>query len=94
MISAFLENVTTALSYISGSQWHNLFKAGSPDDTLTLGLVFVMLIIDTFLYLLIALYFEAILPGEYGIPKPWYFLFTRNFWCNETTIKGRLIRCL
>ncbi|XP_045462662.1 phospholipid-transporting ATPase ABCA3-like isoform X2 [Harmonia axyridis] len=71
-----------------GSQWHNLFKAGSPDDTLTLGLVFVMLVIDTILYLLIALYFEAVIPGEYGLPKPWYFLFTKNFWCDETIIKG------
>ncbi|XP_044748783.1 phospholipid-transporting ATPase ABCA3 [Coccinella septempunctata] len=71
-----------------GSQWGNLFKAGSPDDTLTLGLVFVMLLFDTFLYLLIALYFEAVIPVEYGIPKPWYFLFTRSFWCDETTIKG------
>ncbi|KAL3284408.1 hypothetical protein HHI36_018568 [Cryptolaemus montrouzieri] len=68
-----------------GSQWRNLFKAGSPDDTLTLGLVFVMLMVDTLLYLLIALYVEAVLPGEFGVPKPWYFFLTKKFWCNEIT---------
>ncbi|KAK9882104.1 hypothetical protein WA026_018947 [Henosepilachna vigintioctopunctata] len=65
-----------------GSQWHNLFQAGSPDDTLNLGLVFIMLIFDTFIYLLIALYVEAVIPGEFGVPKPWYFMFTRQFWCD------------
>lgn len=43
----------------------------------------VMLAIDTLIYLLIALYVEAIFPGEYGTPRPWYFLFTYSFWCGN-----------
>uniref|UniRef100_A0A8C0LQW2 ATP-binding cassette sub-family A member 17-like n=1 Tax=Canis lupus dingo TaxID=286419 RepID=A0A8C0LQW2_CANLU len=35
--------------------------------------VLVMLVLDSVLYGLVAWYVEAVLPGEYGIPKPWYF---------------------
>lgn len=23
------------------------------------------------------------LPGQYGIPRPWYFPFTKTYWCGE-----------
>jgi ATP-binding cassette subfamily A (ABC1) protein 3 len=35
-----------------------------------------MLAIDSVLYLLLALYVEAVFPGEFGVPQPWYFPFT------------------
>lgn len=44
----------------------------------------MMLIVDTILYLLIALYVEAIFPGDYGIPQVWYFPFTRTYWCGNS----------
>lgn len=22
-------------------------------------------------------------PGQYGIPRPWYFPFTKSYWCGE-----------
>lgn len=40
----------------------------------------IMLTIDSIIYLLVALYVEAIFPGDYGVPKPWYFIFTPSFW--------------
>lgn len=65
-----------------GSQWHNLFKPVTVDDNFHLGYVFIMLLIDSFLYLMIALYVEKIFPGEYGVPEKWNFPFTTKFWCN------------
>ena len=35
-----------------------------------------MLILDAVLYMLIAVYIEGVWPGDYGLPKPWYFPFT------------------
>ncbi len=35
--------------------------------------VLVMLVIDSCLYCLIAFYVEAVFPGQYGVPQPWYF---------------------
>jgi len=37
-----------------------------------------MLCVDTVLYILLAVYVEAVMPGDYGIPKPWYFPLTVN----------------
>ena len=36
----------------------------------------MMLIIDSILYMLLAVYIEGVWPGDYGLPKPWYFPFT------------------
>ncbi|GJQ67966.1 hypothetical protein Trydic_g16721 [Trypoxylus dichotomus] len=71
-----------------GLTWSNIFSPVTPDDSLSLGLVMMMLLIDTFIYLIIALYVEAILPGDYGIPQVWYFPFTRTFWCGEPQYIG------
>ncbi|KAG4071964.1 hypothetical protein HA402_006125 [Bradysia odoriphaga] len=66
-----------------GLQWHNYWRPVSVDDDISVGLVTVMLLVCMVLYLLIALYFEKILPGEYGVPQPFYFPFTKRFWCGE-----------
>jgi ATP-binding cassette subfamily A (ABC1) protein 3 len=56
-------------------QWHNVWTPVTPDDDLVLGYIFIMLMVDAFIYLILALYIEAVFPGEYGVPKPWYFPF-------------------
>ncbi|GJQ65474.1 hypothetical protein Trydic_g7579 [Trypoxylus dichotomus] len=58
----------------------NVFERISPKAQLSLGIVMVMLIIDTIIYMLVALYVEAVFPGEYGLSRVWYFPFTSNFW--------------
>ncbi|XP_037025654.1 ATP-binding cassette sub-family A member 3-like isoform X1 [Bradysia coprophila] len=67
-----------------GLQWNNFFRSVSVDDNLSLGLLVVTLLIAALLYLMIALYVEKIFPGEYGVPLPWYFPFTRVFWCGQS----------
>ncbi len=37
--------------------------------------IFLMLIVDGGCYLGLALYLDAVFPGRYGVPKPWYYLF-------------------
>lgn len=66
-----------------GVQWSNLFSPVSQDDQFTVGNTLIMLIVDSFIYLFIALYVEKIKPGDYGVAAPWYFLFTKSFWCNS-----------
>jgi ATP-binding cassette subfamily A (ABC1) protein 3 len=56
-------------------QWHNVWTPVTPDDDLVLGHIIVMLLVDALIYLLLTLYIEAVAPGEYGVPKPWYFPF-------------------
>ncbi|XP_063924062.1 phospholipid-transporting ATPase ABCA1-like isoform X2 [Zophobas morio] len=66
----------------TGIHFDNLFTVPSPHKT-SLGDIFIMLIVDSFLYLLLALYIEMIYPGEFGVPLPWYFLCTRSFWFSD-----------
>ncbi|XP_018330699.1 ATP-binding cassette sub-family A member 3 [Agrilus planipennis] len=67
-----------------GFQWHNIWETASTDDNLVLGHVLIMLVFDTLIYLLIALYIEAVFPGKYGVPQKWYFLFTSSYWCGKS----------
>ncbi|XP_076264015.1 ATP binding cassette subfamily A member 3 isoform X2 [Rhynchophorus ferrugineus] len=69
-----------------GVQWNNIWRTITPDDNLTLGHLMTMLVLDCFIYLLIALYVEAIFPGDYGIPQPWYFPFLKSYWCGKNYI--------
>uniref|UniRef100_A0A8C5R778 ATP binding cassette subfamily A member 3 n=1 Tax=Leptobrachium leishanense TaxID=445787 RepID=A0A8C5R778_9ANUR len=65
----------------SGAQWSNLFTPVSVDDNFTLGQVLLMLLFDSFLYSLVGWYVEAVFPGDYGVPQPWYFFILPSYWC-------------
>ena len=42
--------------------------------------VMMMLGFDTVIYAILVWYIEAIHPGTYGIPRPWYFPFQLSYW--------------
>ena len=44
-----------------------------------------MMSIDAVLYLLLALYIEAVFPGEFGVPQPWYFPLTVSYFLQNPT---------
>ncbi|GAB5368054.1 hypothetical protein AAMO2058_001284900 [Amorphochlora amoebiformis] len=55
---------------------------GTPTSNISMGNVIGMLIVDFILYVLLALYFERVIPSKWGTDTlpPW-FLFTSNWWC-------------
>ncbi|KAL1395380.1 hypothetical protein pipiens_011301, partial [Culex pipiens pipiens] len=57
-----------------GLRWHSMINPVTIEE-LNVRLVIVMLLVDALLYLAIALYVEQVMPGEYGVAKPWYFPF-------------------
>uniref|UniRef100_A0A6P8HMV1 ATP-binding cassette sub-family A member 3-like isoform X2 n=1 Tax=Actinia tenebrosa TaxID=6105 RepID=A0A6P8HMV1_ACTTE len=65
----------------TGVQWSNIYEGVSVDDDMTLGYVLLMYIADILLYGIITWYIEAVFPGEYGTPQPWYFPCTSRYWC-------------
>ncbi|XP_055389641.1 phospholipid-transporting ATPase ABCA3-like [Condylostylus longicornis] len=67
-----------------GLQWDNLFRPVNIDDDISVGLLLIMLIVDSVVYMLIALYVEKILPGSFGVPEKWYFPFTKSYWCSNS----------
>ncbi len=59
-----------------GSNFLNLFKAANVEDDFTLFHVFLILFLNNFIHLFFVYYFDNVFPGDHGIPKPWYFLFS------------------
>jgi hypothetical protein len=54
--------------------WENMFAHPSGrEDEITMGLVWVMLIVDIAIYSIVTWYIDSIMPGKYGVAKPWYF---------------------
>ncbi|XP_075216775.1 phospholipid-transporting ATPase ABCA3-like isoform X2 [Lycorma delicatula] len=60
----------------NGVHWYNLFEkpAGEKND-LSMGLVFIMFVVDLFIYGTLTWYIDNVRPGPYGRAKPWYFIF-------------------
>ena len=55
----------------------------------SIKVMLIFLILDPFIYLFLGYYFQNILPHDYGIRKPWYFIFTSNYWrCKRRTIQS------
>lgn len=58
----------------------NLANINSGDYSVMTSLI--MLSVDCVLYWILTWYFTNVFPGEYGIPKKFYFPFTKNYWTN------------
>ncbi|KAK3087439.1 hypothetical protein FSP39_005943 [Pinctada imbricata] len=67
-----------------GVQWYNIHLSPVENDQFNLLTCIMMMVMDTFLYCILSWYIENVFPGSYGLPKPWYFLFTRQYWCGGT----------
>ncbi|XP_055050856.2 phospholipid-transporting ATPase ABCA3 [Misgurnus anguillicaudatus] len=70
----------------TGIQWHNLFDPVTVDDDFSLAQVLGLLLLDALLYGLVAWYVEAVFPGEYGVPLPWYFFILPSYWCSSPRV--------
>uniref|UniRef100_A0A8D0QW44 P-type phospholipid transporter n=1 Tax=Sus scrofa TaxID=9823 RepID=A0A8D0QW44_PIG len=66
-----------------GVQWDNLFESPVEEDGFNLTTSVSMMLFDTFLYGVMTWYIEAVFPGQYGIPRPWYFPCTKSYWFGE-----------
>ncbi|XP_029002815.1 phospholipid-transporting ATPase ABCA1 isoform X2 [Betta splendens] len=63
-----------------GIQWNNLQSSLVEGDSYNFSTSIGMLYVDAFIYAIAAWYIETVFPGEYGIPRPWYFIFHLNYW--------------
>ena len=66
-----------------GLQWSNINQAPILDDHLSFIAISFLLMLDVFLYFLIAWYLEGVFPGRYGVAKHWYFPFMPSYWCGH-----------
>jgi ATP-binding cassette subfamily A (ABC1) protein 3 len=51
--------------------------------TFSVGIMFLMFVVDFFLFLFLGFYLNNVLPHDFGIRKPFYFICTADFWCSN-----------
>ncbi|XP_071813575.1 phospholipid-transporting ATPase ABCA3-like isoform X2 [Apostichopus japonicus] len=92
MVTCLLSNDAMAFgSYLismyegtaAGITFDNFYQPVSDDDNLSMLDIYIMLFIDTIFYLTLTWYIEAVFPGEFGIPRPWYFPLSKSYWCGH-----------
>uniref|UniRef100_A0A8C5WYA4 ATP binding cassette subfamily A member 1 n=1 Tax=Laticauda laticaudata TaxID=8630 RepID=A0A8C5WYA4_LATLA len=66
-----------------GLQWDSLFETPVEKDNFSLTISVFMMVLDSLLYGIMTWYIESVFPGQYGIPRPWYFPFTKSYWFGE-----------
>ncbi len=57
----------------AGLQWSTLDDRSQPSDSVTMFVVFLMLVADVIIYAAVVWYVDGIRPGKYGVSKKWYF---------------------
>ncbi|NWW11401.1 ABCA9 protein, partial [Oreocharis arfaki] len=72
----------TAIAEIFNLEKHGIGFSFSNlmDEAHYLFSTYILLVFDSALYLLLALYFDKILPGKYGIPDPPLFCLKASYW--------------
>ncbi|TMS02487.1 ATP-binding cassette sub-family A member 1, partial [Larimichthys crocea] len=69
-----------------GIQWYNINKSPEDGERYTFLVSIIMMLIDATLHWVLTWYIENIFPGQYGIPKPWYFPFTVSYWSGKPSV--------
>jgi len=61
-----------------GLHWSNLFDRIQPDDSMTMGLLWILFFVNMLIFAIITWYIDSVHPGPYGVAKKWYFCFQVN----------------
>ncbi|NWR66335.1 ABCAA protein, partial [Bucorvus abyssinicus] len=59
------------------------------DESYFLFSTYIMLVFDSVLYMLLAVYFDKVLPGKYGIPEPPFFCLKPSYWVQSRRNSSR-----
>ncbi|XP_064210505.1 ATP-binding cassette sub-family A member 2 isoform X1 [Anguilla rostrata] len=70
-----------------GIQWRTINQSPVEGDDFNLLLSMVMLIIDASVYGVLTWYIEAVHPGMYGLPRPWYFPLQKSYWLGSGRVE-------
>jgi hypothetical protein len=58
------------------------------DDDFSFSTIIGMFLFDACFYFLVAWYLEGVWPGNFGVPKVWYFPFSPEYWCPHAIHRG------
>jgi hypothetical protein len=81
--TAFAFGADIVADYEYAEQGIHSWNASEGEYSLNTALGF--LFIDTFIYLALGWYVDLVFPKQYGIGRPWYFLFLPSYWMSFVT---------
>lgn len=70
-----------------GVQFSNIGTSPLDKDSFNLVHCLIMLLGDALVLFILAWYIEAVMPGQYGIPRPWYFPLSPSYWLGRRDVK-------
>jgi ATP-binding cassette subfamily A (ABC1) protein 3 len=68
-----------------GAHWSNL---GQHHNNFSVAAAMGMLLLDTALLAAIFAYLDRVVPNEFGVPLPWYFPVSPDFWVGGTAVRS------
>ena len=72
-----------------GLHWYNAGTIKENYEDFSILYVYGMLILDTIIYLMLTWYLDEVWPKEYGYRRPFYFLFSCEYWCGKELLNCR-----
>ncbi|KAK3933415.1 Phospholipid-transporting ATPase ABCA1, partial [Frankliniella fusca] len=73
-----------------GAQWANINDPAGPGAPATMAGAIGMLWLDAALYAVLAWYIENVFPGQYGVPKPFFFFLNKSYWLGTPNSKDAM----
>ena len=92
-IAALLPPVNLLLGAFTLGQFEGMFYPFHVKDikenylNYSMSTCYIMFTADFFIYLFLGYYLQNVIPHEYGVAKPWYFLFLPSYWCGDCCSK-------
>ena len=94
-IAALLPPVNLLLGAFTFGEFERMFYPFKTKDVnenyinYSLSTCYIMFTADFFIYLFLGYYLQNVIPHEYGVAKPWYFLFLPSYWFGDCCKKKK-----
>ncbi|RWS30501.1 ATP-binding cassette sub-family A member 1-like protein [Leptotrombidium deliense] len=66
--------------YLEGAHWNTLFNEIPSFEVITLGKVYVIMLVSCVIMIILIWYLDAAWPWQHGVSQPLYFPFTTSYW--------------
>ena len=89
IIAALLPPVNLLLGAFTIGEFERMFFYFKTKDVdknyinYSMSTCYIMFTADFFIYLFLGYYLQNVIPHEYGVAKPWYFLFLPSYWFGD-----------